>query len=109
MNATLDLKFDVESVSVRKGSFLDVYTGMFCLGTRLKKSRLLINYSHKLYATYLIERFTINVLGAEFTGVHHVLFDYEDDIHVTFDEEGDLIELDDNVNSAYCGYCQNPA
>ena len=38
-NATLDLKFDVESVSVRKGCFLNVYTGMFCLEVRLKKCR----------------------------------------------------------------------
>ena len=29
MNATLDLEFDVESVSVRKGCFLNVFTGMF--------------------------------------------------------------------------------
>ena len=105
MNATSDLGFDVESVSIRKGCFLDVYTGTFCLKARLKRS----NYSHKLYVTYLIESFTINVLGADFTGVHHVLLDSEDDIHVTFDEEEDLIELDDNVNSAYCGCYLNPA
>ena len=43
MNATLDLEFDVESVSVRKGCFLDVYTGTFCLKARLKRSRLIIH------------------------------------------------------------------
>ena len=40
MNATLDLEFDVESISVRKGCFLNVYTGIFCFEVHLKKFRL---------------------------------------------------------------------
>ena len=96
------LEFDVESVSVRKGCSLIVYTGTFCLGSGLREY-----YVHKSVITYAIDCFSTNILGNRLTGDNHLFHDSKDDMHITLDEDEKLEKFDDNVNSAVCS-CVNP-
>ena len=61
--------------------------------------------SHKIY---LIKCSITNVLGSDLTGDDHVFDATRDDIHVTLDEDEDLVNFDDNVNSAFCGCFIHP-
>ena len=57
---------------------------------------------------YLIKFLISNVLGSDLTGDDHVFDATRDDIHVTLDEDEDLVNFDDNVNSAFCGCFIHP-
>ena len=98
---TAALGFDVESISVKKGCQLSIYSGIpfsLKIDETNHTFELLIVLSYNSLASRLFEKFAGKSLNGETQFVNAI----EEDLHITLEDDESLKDFDDNVNSAFC-------